>query len=91
MINILVNQGFRNKNLIVFNLLFLKTLFYCFFLVFLLIDLYFLIPKIVAWIFNRTAELAIPAGAPTSETNVEMQCRNTTTDSRNENNKTYSM
>ena len=42
-----------------------------FFLFFLIIDLYFLIPAVIAQIFNPTAELVIPIG--TKEAKAEME------------------
>ena len=44
-----------------------NTMLLCFFFLFLIIDLYFLIPAIITHIFNVTAELAIPIGIPTEE------------------------
>ena len=41
-----------------------NTILPCFFFFFLIIDLYFLIPAIIAQIFNPIAELAIPTGIP---------------------------
>ena len=38
-------------------------------LLFLLIDLYFLIPAIIAQMFNPIAELVIPTGRPIKEKN----------------------
>ena len=48
------------------------TILSCFFLFFLIIDLYFLIPAVIAHIFNLTAELAMPTGTPTIEANAEI-------------------
>ena len=44
-------------------------MFFLFF--FLLIDLYFSIPAVIAQIFNPTAELLIPTGTTTNEVNTE--------------------
>ena len=38
-----------------------------FFLFFLIIDLYFLFPAVIAQIFNPIAKLVIPTGIPTKE------------------------
>ena len=38
-----------------------------------MIDLYFLIPEVIAKIFNPTAELVIPTGIPTNEANGEIE------------------
>ena len=38
-----------------------------------MIDLYFLIPAVIAQIFNPTAELVIPKGTPTTESNAEIE------------------
>ena len=43
-----------------------------FFLFFLIIDLYVLIPAVTAQIFNPTAELAIATGIPTKKANAEI-------------------
>ena len=40
---------------------------------FLIIDLYFLIPVVIAQIFNFIAELVIPIGIPTKEAKAEME------------------
>ena len=45
----------------------------CFFFFFLIIDLYFLIPAVIAQIFNPIAELVIPIGIPTTEAKAEMK------------------
>ena len=50
-----------------------KTILSCFFLFFLIIDLYFLIPAAIAQIFNPIAELVIPIGIPTKEAKVEIK------------------
>ena len=39
----------------------------CFFFFFLIIDLYFLTPAVIAQIFNPIAGLVIPIGIPTKE------------------------
>ena len=41
-----------------------NTILSCFFFLFLIIDLYFLIPAFIAQIFNPIAELVIPIGIP---------------------------
>ena len=43
------------------------------FLFFLIINLYFIIPAIIAQIFNQTAKLVIPIEIPTKETKAEME------------------
>ena len=43
------------------------------FLLFLIVDLYFLIPADVAQIFNPTTELAIAIGIPTNEPKAEIE------------------
>ena len=45
----------------------------CFFFFFLIIDLYFLIPEVIAQIFNQIAELLILLGILTKEQKVEME------------------
>ena len=48
-----------------------NTIFSCFSFFFLIIDLYFIIPKVIAQIFNPSAELAIPIGIPAKEAREE--------------------
>ena len=43
------------------------------FFFFLIIDLYFLIPAVIAEIFNPITELLIPIGIPTKEAKEEME------------------
>ena len=43
------------------------------FFFFLIIDLYFLIPAVIAQIFNPVAEVVIPIGIPTKEVKAEME------------------
>ena len=50
-----------------------NTILSCFFLFFLIIDLYFLIPAVITQIFTVTAELAIPTGKPTNEACAEIE------------------
>ena len=53
---------------IVFNLVFAENaISSCFFIFFLIIDLYFLITPVIVQTFNPVAELAIPTGTPTSK------------------------
>ena len=42
-------------------------------LFFLIIDLYFLIPAVIAQIFNQIAKLVIPIGITTKEAKSEME------------------
>ena len=59
---------------IVFNLVFPNdTILSCFLFFFFIIDLYFLIPAVIAKIFIPTAELVIPTGTQTNEANEEMK------------------
>ena len=52
----------------------LTILFYhASFSLFLITDLYFLIPAVFAQIFNPTAELIIPIGIPTKEAKAEIE------------------
>ena len=46
---------------------------------FLRIDLYFLIPAVIAQIFNPTAELP---GTPTNEANAEIETQSLTTETK---------
>ena len=50
-----------------------NTILSCSFFFFLVIDIYFLIPVVVAQIFNPIAELAIPIEMPIKEEKVENQ------------------
>ena len=52
----LFNLGFANN-----------IILSCFFFFFLIIDLYFLIPAVIAQIFNPIAELVIPIGIPSKQ------------------------
>ena len=45
----------------------------CFFFFFLIIDLYVLIPAVIAQIFNPTAELVISVGTPLKEAKAETE------------------
>ena len=49
---------------------------------FLIIDLYFLIPFVIAEIINPTAELAILTGTPTNEANIENETQLLTTETK---------
>ena len=49
------------------------TIFLCFFLFFLIIDLYFLIYTVIAQIFNPITELLIPKEIPIKEEKAEME------------------
>ena len=58
----------------IFNLIFVNNIILPWFLLlFLIIDLHFLIPAVIAQIFNPTAELAIPAGILTKEAKAEIE------------------
>ena len=62
------------KTSILFNLDFAKnTIFSCLFFFFLIIDLYFLIPAVIAQIVNPVAELVIPIGIPNKEPKAEFE------------------
>ena len=52
-----------------------NTILSCVVFFFLIIDLYFLIPAVIAQIFHKIAELVIPTGIPTKEANIEMETR----------------
>ena len=45
----------------------------CLFFFFLIINLYFLFPAVIAQIFNPIAELVIPTGIPIKEENVKIE------------------
>ena len=50
-----------------------NTILSCVVFFFLVIDLYFLIPAVIAQIFHKIAELVIPTGIPTKEAKIEME------------------
>ena len=50
-----------------------NTILSCFVFFFLIIDLYFLIPAVIAQIFHKIAELVIPTGIPTKEAKIETE------------------
>ena len=50
-----------------------NTILSCVVFFFLVIDLYFLIPAVIAQIFHKIAELVIPTGIPTKEAKTEME------------------
>ena len=50
-----------------------NTILSCFFLFFVIIDLYFLILAVIAQIFNPTAELVISVGTPLKEAKAETE------------------
>ena len=62
-----------------FNLNFANnTILSCFFLFFLITDLYVVIPAVIKQIFNPTAELVIPIGIPAKEAKAEMETNHVT-------------
>ena len=62
------------KTSMLFNLDFANnTILSCFFFFFLFIDLYFLIPAVIAQIFYPIAELEIPIEIPSKEENTEIE------------------
>ena len=58
----LFNLDFANDNALL-----------CFFVFFLIIDSYVLIPAVITQIFNPIAELAVPTGIPTKEAKAEIE------------------
>ena len=50
-----------------------NTILLCFFFFFLIIDLYFVIPAVIAQIFNPIAELVIPKGIPSKEVKADIE------------------
>ena len=50
-----------------------STILSCFFIFFLIIDLYFLIPAVLTQIFNPVAELVIPIEISTKEAKVVIE------------------
>ena len=56
--------------------------YHAFSFVYMIIDLYFFIPAVIAQIFNPTAELVIPIGIPTNEANPEIERQLLTTETK---------
>ena len=65
-------KALRNETFLLFNLAFANKTIFALFSFFLIIDLYFLIPAVIAKIYNPIAELVISVGIPTKETKAEM-------------------
>ena len=53
-----------------------------FLLLFLIIDLYFLIPAVIAKVFNLRAELAMHIGIPTKEEKAEIETHSLTAETK---------
>ena len=67
-----MTKALEIKTSMLFNLDFANNIILlCFF--FLIIDLYFLIPAVIAHIFNPIAELVIPLGVPIREAKAEIE------------------
>ena len=67
-----MTKALEIKTSMLFNLDFANNIILlCFF--FLIIDLYFLIPAVIAHIFNPIAELVIPIGVPIREVKAEIE------------------
>ena len=60
------------KTSMLFNLDFANNTILYFFFLFLIIDLYFIVPAPIAQLFNPIAELVIPIGAPNKEEKAEI-------------------
>ena len=50
-----------------------NTILSCFFFLFLIIDLYFLIPAVIAQLFNFMEELVIPMGIPSKKVKAQIE------------------
>ena len=50
-----------------------STILSCFFFFFLIIGLYFLVPAVIAQVFNSVKELVIPTGIPIKEAKAEIE------------------
>ena len=67
-------EALEIKIFLLFNLDFANiTTSLCFFFFFLIIDLYFLIPGVIAQIYNSITDLEIPIGIPSKEGNAEIE------------------
>ena len=68
---------------IVFNLSFPNnTILSCFLFFYFMIDLYFLIPAVIAQFLIPTADLLIPTGTPTNEENAEIEIQPVTVETK---------
>ena len=68
---------------IVFNLSFPNnTILSCFLFFYFMIDLYFLIPAVIAQFLIPTADLLIPTGTPTNEENAEIETQPVTVETK---------
>ena len=54
----------------------------CFFFIFLIIDIYFLISPAIVQIFNPIVKLIIPIGTPTKETKAEIEIHSVTAETK---------
>ena len=76
-------KALKIKTFVVFNLLFVNnTILSCFIFFFLIIDLYFLIPAVIAQIFIVAAELAIPTCIPTTKAKAEIETHPVTAEAK---------
>ena len=67
-------KAFKIKTFMLFNLDFANnTILSCFFFFFLILDLKFLIPAVIAQLFNPIAELVIPIRIPIKEAEAEIE------------------
>ena len=59
-----------------------NTILLCSFLLFLITDLYYSIPEVIAQIFNLSAELGISTGIPTKEVKEEVETHSVIAESK---------
>ena len=55
------------------NLIFANNTFFCFFFIFLIVDLYLLVPAVIAQNFDPIVELVIHIGIPSKEAKAEIE------------------
>ena len=55
------------------NLIFANNTFFCFFFIFLIVDLYLLVSAVIAQNFDPIVELVIPIGIPSKEAKAEIE------------------
>ena len=74
MTNLELIEALEIKTSMLFNLVLpSNTILSCFLFFFVIIDLYLILPAVIAQVFNPIAELIIPVGISTKETKQEIE------------------
>ena len=74
MTNLELIEALEIKTSMLFNLVLpSNTILSCFLFFFVIIDLYLILPAVIALVFNPIAELIIPVGISTKETKQEIE------------------